>query len=82
MGSIESIFLATQEEIDEAIGCEVYFGEVLGKHSEIAGTLKKEDVTVITDNAEVVGIVRDHLSGGVGLNPLDHIEDEEEDGNE
>ena len=38
-GMVDGLFVTTQEKIDAAIGTEVYFGEILGKHSEIFGKL-------------------------------------------
>jgi len=35
------LFVATEEEIENAHGREVYFGEVLGKHSGIWGNIWK-----------------------------------------
>ena len=40
-GDIESIFIATEKDIKANIGEEVYFGEILGKHSEIYGILEE-----------------------------------------
>jgi hypothetical protein len=44
MGDLDGVFFATPEEVKAAIGDRVYFGEVLGKHSEISGTLDADDV--------------------------------------
>ena len=66
-GLIESIFTATKEEVDRAIGNEVYFGEVLGKHSEIHGTLEKGDIYLISENP--IDVIH---AEEVGLNPLEY----------
>ena len=68
-GVIEGVFKATKEEVDAAIGQEVYFGEILGKHSEVGGTLEATDIKLITDNPiEVMNNVES------GYNPLDYIQ--------
>lgn len=36
-GSVSGLFSATQAEVDTVIGREVYFGSILGKHSEVYG---------------------------------------------
>lgn len=56
MGSLQGVFVATQEQIECLIRKEiqVYFGEVLGKHSEILGPIEKGDITMISDNPDVV----------------------------
>lgn len=70
------------ERLTEAAhnGEEVYFGEVLGKHSEICGNLEPGDIRLITDNQEFIemaGQIGVDLSSG--YNPLDYLgEDEEE----
>ena len=40
-GDVEGLFIATEEEVENLIGSEVYFGEILGKHSEVYGTVEK-----------------------------------------
>lgn len=77
MGDLEGLFVATQEEIDIILGEEIYFGEVLGKHSEIYGTLAKEDLTLKSDDEEFITKLQEVL--GVertisGFNPFDYWE--------
>jgi len=72
-GSIEGRFLATQNEIEAIIGKYVRFGEILGKHSDISGTIEKDEIRLITDNqeflkeAEKLNVVLTH-----GYNPLEY----------
>lgn len=73
-GEVEGIFKATREDVENAIGKEVYFGEILGKHSEVCGTLEDGECELISDDPiYVINAVE------IGYNPLDYIEDEEED---
>ena len=44
MGSLSSVFIAPTDVVEDALGKEVYFGEVLGKHSEIHGILEENDL--------------------------------------
>ncbi|WP_394910517.1 DUF4406 domain-containing protein [uncultured Robinsoniella sp.] len=53
-GSVEGIFKATKEEVDAAIGKEVYFGEILGKHSEIYGIIEDGEIDFISDDPLIV----------------------------
>ena len=75
-GSIDSVFVADDTKVAEAIGKTVYFGEVLGKHSDISGTLAKNEFKVLSDEqgfilkAQHCGLVP------VGLNPLDYLSGE------
>jgi hypothetical protein len=73
MGSVEGIFAAETEEVFAAIGKKVYFGEILGKHSEICGKLKDGDIVQLIDDedfiakAEMFGIIPS------GYNPLEYL---------
>lgn len=80
-GDIESLFVATEKELEAALGKDVYFGEVLGKHSEIWGTLEKEDLTLISeDQANIAWLVDTVGSNSIcGLNPLEYFNENEED---
>lgn len=82
MGGVEGLFIATQDEVDSAIGKQVYFGEILGKHSEVYGKLDAEDVTLVSEDQDKVqwleGLLGETISG---YNPLEYImseTDEEE----
>ena len=82
MGIVESLFICTQEEIDNAIGKEIYFGEILGKHSEIYGTLDKDDITVKSEDQDLIDKLQD-ITGSTtisGHNPLSYFREEEEEG--
>lgn len=80
-GSVEGLFVATEETIKENMGKQVYFGEILGKHSEVYGTLEEGDVTKVDLDSETVEKVQKVLgSTWSGYNPLSYIgqDDEEE----
>ena len=67
-GKIEGLFKATKEDIENAIGKNVYFGEVLGKNSEIYGVFEEMDITLVSDNPiEVINAYEN------GYNPLNYI---------
>lgn len=68
MGNVKGVLKATQEEVDDAIGKEVYFGEILDKHSEVYGTLGKGDLKLISDNPVEVANARES-----GYNPLEYL---------
>jgi hypothetical protein len=62
--------------IDACIGKEVYFGEILGRHSEIYGTLDKEDLEVLTDNQDEIEIIEKYIGNSFGLNPIKHLRED------
>lgn len=67
-GCVEGIFKATKEEVDAAIGKEVCFGEILGKHSEVYGIIEDGEIEIITDDPLIVK----HATES-GYNPLDYL---------
>jgi len=80
MGSVEGLFVADEGEVAAAVGKEVYFGEILGKHSDVSGTLDAEDLTVATDDQDfivkLVGIIGTTTISG--YNPLSYIDGDED----
>ena len=78
MGNLSSVFVATDTQVAEAIGKEIYFGEVLGKHSDIHGPLAASDVTLASDDPAAVAIV-ESLKLCSGRNPLDYIDEDDDD---
>ena len=78
MGSLDGLFVAEESDIEKVIGKEVYFGEVLGKHSEIYGMLEESDLTVKTDDQEFIRKFIDIFDMGTisGYNPLDYYKEE------
>ena len=78
MGSLSGIFAADPQKVKQLIDNqkEIYFGEVLGKHSEIYGTMTENEITMVSDDPEVVKLFEDHdLSSGVC--PFDYLEDDD-----
>ena len=47
MGTLEGLFIAPEEEVTNMMGKYVYFGEVLGKHSEVADDMTPEAIELI-----------------------------------
>lgn len=68
-GCVNGLFKATATEIEEAMGKNVVFGEVLGKHSYIFGTLEKCDIELISDDPYIVSNTDEY-----GFNPLHYLE--------
>jgi hypothetical protein len=73
MGELEGVFISTKEKVKKLIESEidVYFGEVLGKHSEVYGPIKNNEITFISDNEEAIKIIEKYdLTSG--YNPFDY----------
>ena len=80
MGHLESIFVAEEEEVKDVIGRDVYFGEVLGKHSEVGGVIEENEITVLSDDQDFVKKFIEIMGDGTisGHNPLDYYEGDDE----
>lgn len=74
MGRVEGLFVTTKAELDAAMGSEIDFGEALGKHSEVVGTLDPEDVKIIsTDQDKIAWLVEICGTTVSGRNPLNYL---------
>lgn len=74
MGDVTGVFIAEAAQVAKAIGQEAYFGEILGKHSEVSGTLEADHFEVLTDDQEFIKKFEEYGLDGTGYNPLDYIE--------
>jgi predicted RNA-binding Zn-ribbon protein involved in translation (DUF1610 family) len=74
MDMLKVYFVATEDEVNNIIGKEVYFGEILGKHSEVCGTIEEGEITKIEIDSETVDKVAKYL-GCVwsGYSPLHYV---------
>ncbi len=78
-GNVCGRFLATAEDVENITNKEVYFGEILGKHSEIYGRMDEGDIKLVTDNQEFISMaakIRVCLESG--YNPFHYLSEEEE----
>lgn len=80
MGSVEGLFITTEAKRIRSIGEEVYFGEILGKHSEVYGTIKEEDFTVKSTDQDFINKLEELLGSDIsGYNPLSYLNETEVD---
>lgn len=71
-GTIEGLFTAEKKDVERAIGKHVSFGEILGKHSDVNGTIEEGEIELLTDDEPFVSKF-DELDLGTGYNPLEYI---------
>jgi hypothetical protein len=76
MGEVEGIFVADEETVKNAIGKNIYFGEILGKHSEVYGNLTEKDLTVVTDDQDFIEKAILYGIDSSGYNPLSYLPEE------
>jgi hypothetical protein len=74
-GDVDGLFVATESEVNELIGKEVYFGEILGKHSEVYGAIDEGEIVKIEVDPKAVEQITNVLGETwEGYNPLEYIE--------
>lgn len=87
-GSLEGIFVCEKEALEKLYGKTVYFGEVLGKHSEVEIDIDAECFEIRTEDQDFIAKFIEIMGDGTisGYSPFDYIdevesdeEDEEED---
>ena len=76
-GNVTSIFVAHDYEIKDSLGKEVYFGEILGKHSEIYGVLENSDITVLTNDQDFIEKFEKYVGESTEKNPLNCLKENE-----
>lgn len=71
MGSIESVFVSTKDRISNLIGKGFYFGEILGKHSEVSGKFLESNFKVITDDQAFITKAEEMFKGFLPFGNVD-----------
>lgn len=71
-GNIEGVFIAEESDVEKL--SYVYFGEVLGKHSEIGGDLEEKDITIVSEDQELISKLEEVFGSKTisGYNPLEY----------
>lgn len=76
MGDLEGLFIAKDNTVKDLIGTEVYFGEVLGKHSEIFGEIESTMLVEKSDDVDLIKKLKNIFGNTIsGYNPLDYLEE-------
>lgn len=73
MGNLEGVFVADIEDVECLVNNKicVYFGEVLGKHSEIYGCVAESEIKQITADENVIKVVEEYGLDS-GYNPFEY----------
>lgn len=73
-GVLYGVFIEEKEKVQALIdsGDDIYFGEVLGKHSDVYGPIEDCDLTMVSDDPEFVAKAEE-LNICVGFNPFEYI---------
>ncbi len=72
-GELNGIFIAEKAKVKVLLEnkIEVYWGEVLGKHSEVYGPLDDGELVEVSDNVEAIKIIEE-LGLENGYNPFEY----------
>lgn len=72
-GELTGLFIAEKEKVEKLIesGIEVSFGEVLGKHSDVCGPIEESDITLVSDNTDLL-IMFIMYNLETGYNPFEY----------
>ena len=76
-GNLQGVFVSTPEKVSELIGKRIYFGEVLGKHSQIYGELEEKDLEKVTDDPAFIELFEKYNLRS-GYNPFYYYEEDVE----
>lgn len=82
MGNVRGLFTATPEQLAAKIGKHLYFGEILGKHSDIYGDLAADEVTESSSDPAVVAWFDAEFPFGFGHHPFSVEDEDDTDGEE
>ncbi len=76
-GKLTGVFVAESSDVDDAIGSDVYFGDALGKHSDVMFELTSNMIIECSNDPKFIKKFED-LVGESGYNPLDYLVDEDD----
>jgi hypothetical protein len=70
-GNLTGLFIAKKNHVKLLLEnkLEVYFGEVLGKHSDIYGKIEEEEIVFVSDSQDVIDVIETHQLEN-GFNPF------------
>lgn len=79
MGDLSGMFVCDKAELEKLYDKTVYFGEVLGKHSDVEIDVTTENLTVKTDDQDFIAKFIEIMGDGTisGYNPFDYIDEDE-----
>jgi hypothetical protein len=71
MGQLDGVFIADKSHVRTLIEkkIEVYWGEVLGKHSEVFGVIEPSEIIMVSEDPNAIKVIED-LRLTSGYNPF------------
>lgn len=79
-GDINGLFVADDKLVNDIVGSRLHFGEILGKHSDISGTLDLKDLTVKSEDQDFINKLVEVIGSTTisGYNPLGYLPEEDD----
>lgn len=74
-GELNGLFVAEAQEIENLLGKEVYFGEVLGKHSAVSIKMEPDLFECLSSDQDFIDYF-EKIDAETGYNPLVWIDEE------
>lgn len=83
-GVMSGLFICTKSELEGLCGQEVCFGSALGKHSEVMTSDAYDYCEIVSECQDLIYDLESVFKGSVlsGVNPLDYVEETEDEGEE
>lgn len=81
MGSLEGLFVSTEEDFNKLLGKRIHFGEVLGKHSDISLRMDAGNFSVLTEDQDFIKKFEE-FGLATGTNPFHYLDEDEEEESE
>ena len=74
-GNVDGLFITTRAKLDACIGQQVYFGEILGKHSDVEGILSAKDFAVKSKDQDFIYKLEEIIGSDTisGYNPFSYM---------
>jgi hypothetical protein len=81
-GKLEGLFITTPEDLAKVCKTTIYFGEVLGKHSEVEMDFEMGDFKLLSTNEFYIRTLQRKFDTNshtlMGYNPVEYLRDQEE----
>ena len=74
-GNLEGVFEATETEVASLTDKEIWFGEVLGKHSDVGGVIENDDIDLLTSDQDFIDKAHEYDLIPSGFNPFHYLDE-------
>lgn len=72
MGNLEGLFIADPIDVENTMGKDIRWGEVLGKHSDIVDTIDDKSYIILCEDQEKINWLQGLLGNSLsGFNPIE-----------